>query len=105
MKLEDKKYLAEWMGWEVQHFASNTKYEHLVIYGETEVVEGGSGLFESNHWNPDDNHKQFAEVWNKLTHKQRYTFYCEVSGSYILDAVLNNLPGVLDIVLKVIKEK
>jgi len=53
-------------------------------------------------WNPDTDHEQFTEVWNKLSYEDQVL----ISGSYPFIAVgkiLNELPRVMEDVLRVIK--
>jgi hypothetical protein len=109
MELEDKKFLAEWMG---GHVWENGKGFNIVEYLHT-----WPPIF-FNKWNPDTCHKAFTEVWDRLTQSQklRALGYCVrkeckypvVELLHVLTAIsniLNNLPNVLDKVLKVLKEE
>jgi len=91
MEPEDKKMLAEWMGW------TFNGYQFL-----GEMPNGG--IHEMN-WNPDTDHKQFAEVWNKLTEFQRHTVLGGFGTYYLaFNECLNNLPKVMEAVLTVIQK-
>jgi hypothetical protein len=62
VELEDKKFLVEWMGgyvWE------NGKGFNIVEYLHT-----WPPIF-FNKWNPDTCHKDFTEVWIKMTMEQQ----------------------------------
>jgi len=59
MNLEQKKKLAEWMGWEI-----------IKRPNGNDVFFGINHYFVRN-WNPDTNYVQFFEVWDKLTQSQK----------------------------------
>ena len=100
MKLEDKKFLAEWMGWKVHR-----------RYGLDDVLwfelDFGDKSISITKWNPDTDHQQFAEVWNKMqTWKQDMVnerILPIYSPSHFVTEVLNSLPKVMEAVLEVLK--
>jgi len=88
MKTEDKKLLAEWLGYE-------------------------GDIFNNPYYFPEENHNQFKEIWKKLTgleknslsdklktnpHKDHHP--CYVMEIYCIDPV-----KVLDAIIEVIKEQ
>jgi len=92
VKLKDKKFLAEWMG-------------KLVV---AHFIEFDGKLRDRELWNPDTNHEQFKEVWNKLTAEQKYKVnkkcFRRLESDYdLLTMALNKLPKVMDAVMEVIK--
>ena len=100
MKTEDKKYLAEFMGWEISNPG---------LVGGT-YIEMDDGPLPIEHWNPDSNHDQFKEVWNKLdeTDQMYVLLGIDESGQGTNDTVsisLNDLPRVMEAVLEVIREQ
>jgi hypothetical protein len=105
MKLEDKKFLAEWMGW--QTFCTLgpvAKSMEEIKHGEDWEV-----MFSNSDWNPDTDHQQFAEVWNRLDDRQRYDVIdmhlrMNRDGVRFISEVLNNLPAVMDAVLEALKD-
>jgi len=91
MNLEDKKFLAEWMGRSDPGYFTNgmEKIEHV--------------------WDPDTAHEQFKEVWNKLTKDEHTRIMHKTlignSKDYFSTVLLNNLSKVCQAVIEVIKEK
>ncbi len=99
MTLEDKKFLAEWMGWEIGR--DYTPQMTGIFF------RNGNKIYREVKWNPDTDHKQFAEVWNKLDDKQRFavsTFLYEMDEPSFISIILNDLPKVMEAVLEVLKE-
>jgi hypothetical protein len=112
MELEDKKFLAEWMGWKKYPFSKNSKQDCL---DSAHKKQNGKCIYLKT-WNPDTCHKAFTEVWDRLTQSQklRALGYCvRKEGKYpvvellhVLTAIsniLNNLPKVMEKVLEVLK--
>ena len=104
MDIEEKKFLAEWMGWRIEY------------HGGGEVIDCPQGripgIMSFREWNPDTDHKQFAEVWNEMCDVQQGMVErlvekkVKLSGLTIdfVSELLNDLPKVMDAVLEVIKE-
>ena len=94
MNIDQKKKLAEWMGW---HW--NDVWNSIC----KSLDESPKNAIIIEHWNPDTNYKQFADVWNNLNPEQVSEV---VKGSYdnieFVDMVLNDLPKVMNIVLDVL---
>ena len=105
MKLEDKKFLAKWLGWEIKEIESN--FETLI------VIKLNKGWIFLNHWNPDTNPDQFKEVATNLNYIQRQELDevlkqdnpdgFDVLGEYLW--VSNNLPKVCQAVIDVLREE
>ena len=100
MELSSKKALAEWMGY---HFIQNSHPERFFEQtGEHAYIQMGN----LDSWNPDTDHKQFAEVWNKLSElQQEQALWYMPQDEEPVDRVLNNLPKVMDAVLEVLEIK
>jgi len=87
MNLEDKKFLAEWMGY---------------------LLEG------KNYWMPKfniylmdwPNHEQFKEVWNKLNVEEQDLVFGQTTDNKLafIHMLLNELHKVVQAVIEVIKE-
>ncbi len=101
MKVTDKKFLAEWMGWEyipesdcVPCQLRPNNFKHIPFH----------------EWRPDVNHEQFTEVWNKLRTLQKCRVGMKVCGSLsnlrtaFVGVVLNNLQVVMSAVLVVLRK-
>jgi len=97
MKLEYKKFLAEWMGWSLYNGSTGWV-----------ITKEGMSVTHLDIWNPDTNHEQFKDVWNKLGGEQIYKVI-EKTGTrqkamLFANILLNDLPKVMDAVMEVIKE-
>jgi len=106
MDIESKKFLAERMGWESEHPKGGLVF---FIMTKDEPVNTILKSFMADKWNPDTNHEQFKDVWNKLTDNQRTqveikTIHNSVRGSFVW-ILLNDLPKVVKEVIEVLKEK
>jgi hypothetical protein len=64
VKLEDKKFLAEWMGAEKKISTGDTLLRYI-------FPNNPNALYVEDEFNPDTDHKDFAEVWNKMTMEQQ----------------------------------
>ena len=119
MKLEDKEFLAEWMGWELRNILRhddtfNPDFRPRVFFERSEDVivfdKESKPLFYLDKWNPDNpKTDQFKEVWNKLKKMDLITeLKCKCwkgeIGNNLADAILNDLPKVMDAVLEVLRE-
>ena len=104
MKLEEKKILAEWMGWEVDPLFPDDEFWRPEIKNKS-----GKVIYYFHDWNPDTNHEQFKEVWNKLpTHlgiSLIRRFGVEENPQKYGDIILNNLPELMDEIIEVLKEE
>ena len=108
MKLEDKKFLAEWMGWNIikKDVCFNTD-EKLFILKKTKY---GTSEIPTSHYNPSDDLYEFREIWNKLSDRQKYEVEYDLEELYGEEEdnpftfLLNELPKVMDAVIKVLKE-
>ena len=96
MKLDDKKFLAEWMGYKFYSNAQGVLYynendSHIVI----------------NQWHPDTDHKQFTEVYKKMTREQQLRMGMLIAkhNCWPYDIILNKLPKVMEAVLTVLREE
>ena len=98
MNIEDKIWLAEWMGW-------RTGLDEMIFHM----------LYKDNfreptrlkYWNPDTSHEQFKEVRKKLTDEQwaMVNLLCTDSKNRLMeDVVLFELPKIMEAVLTVLKE-
>jgi len=105
MKLEDKKFLAEWMDIDLRYARTN-----------------GEWIFVNQHknavsWNPDINHEQFKEVLEHLSEKQQDEVWYLLwrTKSQELDSknhnmitiwvwIANHKVEVMDAVMEVIKD-
>ena len=104
MKLEDKKFIAEQIGWS-SHCTIGPVKENI-----KNIQDGKDWNYfcEWDKWNPDTDHEQFAEVKKKISNGQWGTItdkYRTVINYYLLmeDAILFDLPKVMEIVLTVLK--
>lgn len=91
LNIEQKKKLAEWMGWQLDPMVENYYYTP-------------NRNWHLNEWKPDRKHKHFAEVWNKLSEGQQedVMFLGADSSKTWTKTLLNNLPKVMDAVLEVL---
>jgi len=103
MKVEDKKYLAKWMG---GYFSPVSKWTF-------EFVRTKDGR-EITQWNPDVNHIQFKEIWAKLPNILKLQVVkmlipdCEsrwIVGLDFIDMALNTLPKIMDTALTAIRNE
>ncbi len=110
MKLEDKKRLVEWMGWDV--FEHEEEHEGFSEPTGEDCIWKNDGFFcFLKEWNPDTNHEQFKEVWNKLTigMKEHICRSLEIDRKFdyveigLAELILNDLPKVMDAVMEIIK--
>jgi len=62
MKLEDKKKIAYWMGWDV--FDNGTFYRP---YGRKKKYQ--HQCFEPDNWNPDTDRNVWPEIWESMDYK------------------------------------
>jgi len=93
MKLEDKKILAEWMGYEF------IDYLHV-------KDENGNYIADGREWMGDDDYHNFAKVWNKLKLGDRLNIETRMMEDEfsISDVLLNHLPRVMRLAMEAIKE-
>jgi len=96
MNLEQKKKLAEFMGWKFG------EYPHSEIFIWKNKNQSTLLIAE---WNPDTNHVQFAEVWNKLEESQQeeVMFLGADSSKKWTSTLLNDLPKVMEAVLEILE--
>ena len=100
MKIEEKKKMAEkLMGW---HTEDNENpmcfWEYHASFGEDVAI------YEIAEWNPDTNHEQFAEVWNKLSEAQQKIVIIKCANNQLafIHLMLNDLPKVIKAVMEVV---
>jgi hypothetical protein len=65
MKIEDKKQIAEWMGWGKPYFAVQKK-----CYFETDTE-----VLDIDDWNPDKDANCWPEIWERITGVDQIRFY------------------------------
>ncbi len=66
--------------------------------------ERGDWVVDGNLYDPSDDHKQFAEIWNNLTEFQRHQVICSFKTYYLaFNECLNDLPAVMSVVLEIVK--
>lgn len=99
MKLEEKKRLVKWMGGK---FSLNPFDDEITYFD----FKDKDSIFTEDY-NPNINHEQFKEVWNKLDRQQkdRVIVNCvgvNVTGRDFADMTFNNLPKVMYTVMGVI---
>jgi len=96
VKLEDKKILAEWLGEVVSdHIPLGLYMVHRMLL--------------LDKWNPDTDHNDFKEVWNKL---KALDLDVDLLGKLdccgncvkFADLIFNHLPKVMEAVMEVINE-
>ncbi len=98
MKEHEIKEVCKFMGYEYVH------YLHV-------KDERGDWVVDGRMYDPSDDHKQFAEVWNKLSYEQKKEVLINTLlpkpkvSVWITDIVLNDLPAVMSAVMTVIREK
>jgi hypothetical protein len=96
VNIEDKKFLARFMGWKVNSPMENGNFWY--------VKQNGDGV-TNYFWNPDKSLEQFSEVWNKLSQPQQDTLRLGFNTVHeYVKTLLNDLPKVMQAVLKVIKD-
>ena len=104
MKIDDKKFLAEWMGWENVKAPFEESWSKMNEVGESMLI-----TFGLDSWNPDANHDQFKEVFNKLDERQLIgTVADELCNRLPLTfakLILNSLPKVMETVLAVLRKE
>ena len=107
MELIDKKYLAEWLyGHEV------CPEGWLTSPRGNEYINDGMYCPNFVDWNPDTDHKQFAEVrhnisdfvWERIKEAYFSQHLSERQGNFE-DAILFYLPKVMEAVLEVIRDE
>ena len=115
MTLEEKKMLAKFMGYQVKHPHKNRDW----LTGFYRKNESGKGMYGTlwEDWNPDTDHKQFAEVWLKLglglqTHLN--DLLCgrdslkfrkhEEYETHLAHLILTDLPKVMSAVIELLNE-
>ena len=97
MDLEDKKVMAEFLGWEF--LEGQNAYDYVASDGrEIDLL----------NFNPDTSHEQFYEVWEKMTPGQQSTVLqnCEsMDTAEIISALLSKdgLKEFFGFVLQVIR--
>jgi len=96
VKLEQKKIVLEWLGWVLDGYFKD---------------QNGKGR-ALDLWNPDTNHNDFKEVWDKLTDDNKSQLMWKLSKTNTVEhfpsaisLILNDLPQVMEAVMEVIKEK
>ena len=102
MELENKKYLAEWMGWK---YVGGNVVDFFHPSHDRKIIE-------VKKWNPDTDHKQFAEVrhnisdfvWERIKQAYFSQHLSERQGNFE-DAILFYLPKVMEAVLEVIRDE
>ena len=110
MKLKDKKFLAEWMG-----FKTRPSEDSFEIFFDDRALflndDYRNRWIWELHWNPDTDHKQFAEVWIKLSYDQKISVKNTMvtpTQNYsptvmFADRIIFDLPEVMVAVLEVLK--
>ncbi len=107
MDIEDKKFLVLWMGW-IYYKLTN---EEGFVKQAPRTIKKDIGVFHLlKDWNPGTDHKQFKEVWKKLSDVQLARVAMKRAwGAFYSYAVANdilcNLPDVMEKVLEVLREK
>jgi len=95
---KDKKFLAEWMGDAMPTAIYDERNMYDIVPKDREYME---------FWNPDINHEQFKEVFNRLPTHMGISlirrFGVEKNPQKYCDIILNNLPKVMDAVMEVIR--
>jgi len=104
MEIEDKKILAEWLGWVFVEGSQGPEY-----FSCDSFEDKNRGLtIQCPTWNPDSNHYQFNEIWNKFNLSQKHVVLvrCKEAGSPInaVNLILSDLHKVCQIAVEVIKE-
>lgn len=103
MNLYTKKKLAEWMGWDINNHPNVKKYPSFFKNWDDKTKTDGFMLFLNMDWNPDTDHKQFTEVWNKITVADKRVLYDDSDPTeFSINMLLNDLSGVMEIVLEVL---
>lgn len=99
LSLEDKKLLAEWLY--PKGFWDNEMEDWIVKKSKSSIH-----VFGVSEWDPDINHEDFKEVWNKLTIDQTNQILCNlvvIDPGYMAHLILNDLPRVCKAIIEVIK--
>lgn len=76
MELEDKKILAEWMGWEIIDHPFKYEVASQYCFGPEKIPE--------SVWNPDKDYNQFKELEKHLEETGIWHIYLELIGNVIL---------------------
>ncbi|MCP3683887.1 MAG: hypothetical protein GY861_14485 [bacterium] len=103
MNIEDKKFLAEWMGWRVVYKRDPWRETGFEVFERN--TDFGTAELQFNEFRPDTDHKQFAEVWEKLPVPEReYWEKMQWSGyTGFGEKLLKDLPDVLDKIIERLK--
>ena len=102
MEIEDKKILAEWLGWKVE----KDKYGYFLWASD------GLTRCDMDGWEPDENHNQFKDIWKKLTGPEMDSFNDKLKTNspwddhpcHLMEVYCNDPVKVLDAIIEVIKE-
>jgi hypothetical protein len=99
MKIEDKEFLAKQMGFKV--------HKGFIRHND------GSIYSDVGQWSPDDNPKDFTEIWVKLDKRQQQDVITELteddydyewaSARRMVTIFLTETPKAMNAVLKVLK--
>ena len=94
MNIEDKKFLAEWMG---ERFIQVNLREVTLLEHRTDFIL----------WRPDTDHYQFSEIWTKMVVGEKLAVLGILHTTELgyIEFFLWRLPEVMQAVLEVLKVK
>ena len=114
MNLDDKKFLAEWMGWlDTKKLAECQEYKKkggagfwIALMAEKSILDKALSK------NPDTNPEQFKKVWNKasLGLKEAVCRKLDIDKKFeyveigLAELIINDLPKVMNAFIEVIKK-
>ncbi len=108
MNNEDKKFLIKWMGWDYICVASSDVKVRDRVSSEYWAINDKDNemLYFFDEWKPDENHKQFSKIWEKLSgvHVDRVMKYFGIWHTPVsaINLFLNDLPRVMNVILEVL---